>query len=58
MLMAAGLLPLVGNQTAYDTSPQEMADFIRRFVEIGVKIVGGCCGSTSAQLTTIAEAVR
>jgi methionine synthase I (cobalamin-dependent) len=44
--MAAGLLPLVEDQTAYDTSPQEMADFIRRFVEMGVKIVGGFCGST------------
>jgi len=54
----AGLPRLVNGQTTYDTSPEEMADFIRRFVEMGAKIVGGCCGSTPAHLTAIAAAVR
>lgn len=54
----AGLPRMANDQTVYDTSPQEMADFVRRFVEMGVKIVGGCCGSTPAHLAAIAEAVR
>ncbi len=54
----AGLPRLVNDQTIYDTTPQEMADFVRRFVEMGVKIVGGCCGSTPAHLAAIAQAMR
>jgi len=54
----AGLPRLVSLQTVYDTSPEEMADFARRFVKMGVKIVGGCCGSTPAHLAAIAAAVR
>jgi 5-methyltetrahydrofolate--homocysteine methyltransferase len=54
----AGLPRLVNDQTVYDTSPQEMAAFARRFVDVGVKIVGGCCGSTPAHLAAIAAAVR
>ena len=54
----AGLPRLVDDQTVYDTSPEEMADFARRFVALGVKIVGGCCGSTPVHLAAIAAAVR
>jgi len=54
----AGLPRMVNDQAVYDTSPGEMADFARRFVDMGVKIVGGCCGSTPAHLAAIAAAVR
>jgi 5-methyltetrahydrofolate--homocysteine methyltransferase len=54
----AGLPRLVGDQTVYDTSPEEMADFARRFVDLGVKMVGGCCGSTPGHLAAIAAALR
>jgi len=53
----AGLPRLVDLKTVYDTGPEEMANFARRFVELGVKIVGGCCGSTPEHLTAIAAAV-
>jgi 5-methyltetrahydrofolate--homocysteine methyltransferase len=53
----AGLPRLVNDQAIYDTPPEEMAGFIRRFVEMGVKIVGGCCGSTPAHLAAIAKVV-
>lgn len=54
----AGVPHLVNGQSVYDTSPEEMADFVRRCVELGVKIVGGCCGSTPAHLAAIVTAVR
>lgn len=53
----AGLPRLVEMETVYDTTPEEMAAFARRYVEMGVKIVGGCCGSTPAHLAAIAAAV-
>jgi 5-methyltetrahydrofolate--homocysteine methyltransferase len=53
----AGLPRLVGMETVYDTTPAEMADFARRYAEMGVKVVGGCCGSTPAHVAAIAAAV-
>ncbi|NQT97282.1 MAG: methionine synthase [Candidatus Marinimicrobia bacterium] len=42
----------------YDESPENMADLIDEFAEKGqVNIVGGCCGTTPAHITSIAAAV-
>lgn len=54
----AGLPRLVDLETVYDTTPGEMANVARRFVALGAKIVGGCCGSTPAHLAAIAAAVQ
>ena len=44
---------------AYDESPEEMAAQIKEYLEKGlVNIVGGCCGTTPAHITAIAELVR
>jgi 5-methyltetrahydrofolate--homocysteine methyltransferase len=42
----------------YPETPKVMADYARRFVEMGVKIVGACCGSTPEHTRAIAAAVR
>jgi 5-methyltetrahydrofolate--homocysteine methyltransferase len=42
----------------YDESPEYMAGILREFAESGlVNLVGGCCGTTPAHITAIAEAV-
>ena len=48
---------LVGMSVAYETTPEMMADFARRFVESGANVVGACCGSTPPHLRAMAEAV-
>jgi 5-methyltetrahydrofolate--homocysteine methyltransferase len=48
---------LVGMAVAYETTPEMMADFARRFREAGANIVGACCGSTPPHLRAMAEAV-
>ena len=48
---------LVGMTVAYETTPEMMADFARRFREAGANIVGACCGSTPPHLRAMAEAV-
>lgn len=42
----------------YDQSPEEMAVVVGEFAESGfVNILGGCCGTTPAHITKLAEAV-
>jgi 5-methyltetrahydrofolate--homocysteine methyltransferase len=62
LLMAkpnAGLPHAEGQNLVYDVTPDVMAEYARRFVEeAGIKIFGGCCGSTPEHITAIAGALR
>lgn len=40
-----GLPKLVNNETVYDLSVDEYVDAIRKYVNMGVSIIGGCCGT-------------
>lgn len=54
----AGKPRLVGQETVYDATPDGMAEYARKFLALGVRVIGGCCGSTPAHITAIAAAVR
>jgi 5-methyltetrahydrofolate--homocysteine methyltransferase len=54
----AGLPVISGDEFHYDTSPAEMADYARRMRELGVELVGGCCGSTPAHMAAMAAALN
>ncbi len=51
----AGLPKLQGDVFIYDGSPEDMADYARQMVELGVNINGSCCGSTPAHTRAIAS---
>jgi len=53
----AGLPQIEDEQLVYDVSPEVMGEWSRMFVEQGVKIFGGCCGSTPAHIRAIAAAL-
>jgi 5-methyltetrahydrofolate--homocysteine methyltransferase len=53
----AGKPYTVGRQVVYDATPQDMADYARRFVALGARVVGACCGSAPAHIQAIAQAV-
>ncbi len=53
----AGVPRLVGQEVVYDATPEDMAEYARRFVALGARVVGSCCGSTPAHTAAIAEAV-
>ena len=53
----AGLPKLQGDTFIYDGSPEDMADYARQMVELGVNIIGSCCGSTPAHTQAIASAI-
>ncbi len=45
-------------QLVYDVSPEVMGEYACQFAELGVKIFGGCCGSTPEHIRAIARALR
>lgn len=54
----AGLPQSIGGRTLYLCSPEYMADYARRFIHAGARIVGGCCGTTPQHIKAIKEAVK
>ncbi|MEJ5309090.1 MAG: homocysteine S-methyltransferase family protein [Anaerolineae bacterium] len=55
----AGLPHAEGGELVYEVTPEIMADYARRFVtEAGVKIFGGCCGSTPEHIRAVAAVLK
>ncbi len=55
----AGLPKVIDGEMAYDLSPSELADHLAQFVtELGVGVIGGCCGTTPEHLAAVIEKVR
>ena len=54
----AGLPAVVEGRNIYLCSPEYMAQYARRFLWAGVKIVGGCCGTTSEHIKAIRSEAR
>lgn len=48
----------IEGRAIYLSSPEYMASYARRFVDGGVRLVGGCCGTTPAHVAAIRRAVR
>ena len=46
----AGLPRSEGGKTVYDLMPEDFASQMKRIAELGVPILGGCCGTTPAYI--------
>ncbi len=53
----AGVPRLVQRHIQYDATPELMAQYARRYAELGVRIIGGCCGSTPEHIAAMARAL-
>jgi 5-methyltetrahydrofolate--homocysteine methyltransferase len=53
----AGLPQLVGDHFEYDASPEQLADHARALRDLGVDLVGACCGSTPAHIAAMGRAL-
>ena len=52
----AGLPQLVDGKPFYPLTPEELADWLMRFVdEDAINMIGGCCGTTPAHIAAIAR---
>ena len=54
----AGLPKQKDGQTYYDVEPQEFARFMKKIVEMGASVIGGCCGTTPEHIRAMAELCR
>jgi 5-methyltetrahydrofolate--homocysteine methyltransferase len=45
-------------KTIYDAKPEQMAAVTRKFLDAGVRIVGGCCGTTPDHLAAMSRVVH
>ena len=53
----AGVPQVAGEQTVWDVTPEQMAAHARRFMGLGARIIGGCCGSGPEHVRAIAAAL-
>ena len=55
----AGLPSVVDGKMHYDLTPEQLADYQHRFVtEFGVRVVGGCCGTTVDHIAAVVQKVK
>ena len=53
----AGLPVLMGDRFGYDVPVSDLADHARRLHEIGIDLIGACCGSTPAHVAAMHDAL-
>jgi len=54
----AGIPRSVDGRNIYLCSPEYMASYARKFVAAGVRLVGGCCGTTPDHIRVMKNALR
>lgn len=54
----AGTPAEVGGRMLYMNSPEFFTEFAKRFIELGVKGIGGCCGTTPAHIKMAVRAIH
>jgi len=69
LVAAAGKTPVIVQPNAgsprlendcaiYDATPEQMADTAKKLLGVGVRIIGGCCGTTPAHLAAMSRAIK
>jgi 5-methyltetrahydrofolate--homocysteine methyltransferase len=54
----AGLPKLRDGKTVFEMPPEEFGTFVDDFVEAGVNMMGGCCGTSPAYIAQVASHVK
>ncbi|MEK7880495.1 MAG: homocysteine S-methyltransferase family protein, partial [Deltaproteobacteria bacterium] len=52
----AGIPVLKGDETIFPATPEEMTEYVPKLVSVGVRILGGCCGTTSEHIEKMGKA--
>jgi methionine synthase I (cobalamin-dependent)/5,10-methylenetetrahydrofolate reductase len=53
----AGLPTRIGNRFFYVSTPDYFADYALRFAQAGVRLIGGCCGTTPRHIAAMRKAL-
>lgn len=54
----AGLPKLVDGKTVYPAPPEELAEYAKKFLDLGVAVIGSCCGSTPEHTRAMAAVIK
>ncbi len=54
----AGWPEQVGGRVMYSAGPEYFGDYARSFTEMGIQMVGGCCGTTPAHISHMKTAIQ
>jgi 5-methyltetrahydrofolate--homocysteine methyltransferase len=54
----ASLPRMVDGNTVFDVTPEQMGEFARKYVAMGARVVGGCCGNTPEHIAAIVKSVN
>lgn len=55
LLPNAGMPYISGGETVYDTAAEEFAQYMKEFALGGVRLLGGCCGTTPEHIRRMTE---
>lgn len=54
----AGIPKIQGDKVVYSGSPELMGDYAKLAKNLGISIIGGCCGNSPAHVKAMADALR
>lgn len=54
----AGLPKRIGNRFMYMSTPEYFAEYTHRFLYAGVRLLGGCCGTTPRHIAAMSKVLR
>ena len=53
-----GIPEFRGDKITYNGTPEMMAQYARYAIDMGAKIIGGCCGTTHVHIKAISESLK
>ena len=53
----AGMPRWKDDRITYGGTPEVMGDYARRMVGLGVRVIGGCCGTTPEHVAAMRKAI-
>ncbi len=53
----AGFPQVVNERTMYNQNAEYFTEVMEKFIDLGVKIIGGCCGTTPAHIRKVSERI-
>lgn len=54
----AGLPVVKNNKTTFSFTPEKYCDYIESFLALGVRMIGGCCGTSPAHIAKMATIIE
>jgi homocysteine S-methyltransferase len=54
----AGFPRVIEDRVIYLSSPEYFAEYAKQFIQSGISVIGGCCGTTPQHVAAVKKAVR